>query len=129
MKNLRACRNRIRKLFPLTFQDAHVLKNTFGNLHGIYRVRAHFVESIKIDDRLNGQEISHPSFSKKTFLSTLLSACDYVLQFNFKIAHIADSVNTAADFLSRLELKVTGRSASKSGKMYKQCPLMSQHPP
>ena len=28
-------------------------------------------------------------------------------QFNFKIAHIAGSVNTAADFLSRLELKVT----------------------
>ena len=35
------------------------------------------------------------------------NACDYVLQFNFKIAHIAGSVNTAADFLSRLELKVT----------------------
>ena len=30
-----------------------------------------------------------------------------MLQFNFKIAHVAGSVNTAADFLSRLELKVT----------------------
>ena len=30
-----------------------------------------------------------------------------MLQFNFTIAHIAGSVNTAADFLSRLELKVT----------------------
>ena len=29
------------------------------------------------------------------------------MQFNFKIAHIAGSVNTAADFLSRLELKGT----------------------
>ena len=29
-----------------------------------------------------------------------------MLQFNFKIAHIAASVNAAADFLSRLELKV-----------------------
>ena len=28
-------------------------------------------------------------------------------QFNFEIAFIAGSVNTAADFLSRLELKVT----------------------
>ena len=37
------------------------------------------------------------------------NACDYVLQFNFKIAHIAGSVNTAADFFSRLELKVTER--------------------
>ena len=30
-----------------------------------------------------------------------------MLQFNSKGAHIAGSVNTAADFLSRLELKVT----------------------
>ena len=30
-----------------------------------------------------------------------------MLQFNFRIAHIAGSVNTAADFLSRRELKVT----------------------
>ena len=32
-----------------------------------------------------------------------------LLQFNFKLAHIACSVNTAADFLSRLELNVTER--------------------
>ena len=37
----------------------------------------------------------------------LWNACEYVLQFKFKLAHIAGSVNTAADFLSRLELKVT----------------------
>ena len=30
-----------------------------------------------------------------------------MLQFTFKIAHIAGLINTAADFLSRLELKVT----------------------
>ena len=30
-----------------------------------------------------------------------------MLQFNFKIAHIVGSVNTAADFLARRELKVT----------------------
>ena len=30
-----------------------------------------------------------------------------MLQFNFKTAHIAGSVNTAVDFFSRLELKVT----------------------
>ena len=32
-----------------------------------------------------------------------------MLQFNFKKAHIVGSVNTVADFLSRLELKVTER--------------------
>ena len=43
----------------------------------------------------------------KAIPSALCNACDYVLQINFKIAHIAGSVNTAADFLSRFELKVT----------------------
>ena len=46
-------------------------------------------------------------FQTKAIPPFLWNACDYVLQFNFKIAHIAGSVNRAADFLSRLELKVT----------------------
>ena len=46
-------------------------------------------------------------FQTKAIPPSLWNACDYVLQFNFKIPHIAGSVNTAADFLSRLELKVT----------------------
>ena len=46
-------------------------------------------------------------FQTKAIPPALWNACDYVLQFNFKIAHIAGSVNTAADFLSRLKLKVT----------------------
>ena len=46
-------------------------------------------------------------FQTKAIPPALWNACDYVLQVNFKIAHIAGSVNSAADFLSRLELKVT----------------------
>ena len=46
-------------------------------------------------------------FQTKDIPPALWNACDFVLQFNFKIAHIAGSVNTAADFLSGLELKVT----------------------
>ena len=46
-------------------------------------------------------------FQTKAIPPALWNACGYVLQFNFKIAHIAGSVNAAADFLSRLELKVT----------------------
>ena len=45
-------------------------------------------------------------FQTKAIPPSLWNACDYVLQFNFKIAHIAGSVNTSANFLSRLELKV-----------------------
>ena len=43
----------------------------------------------------------------KAIPPSLWIACDYVPQFNFKKAHIAFSLNTAADFLSGLELKVT----------------------
>ena len=46
-------------------------------------------------------------FQTKAIPPSLWNACDYVLQFNFEIAHIAGSNNTAADVLSRLELKVT----------------------
>ena len=46
-------------------------------------------------------------FQTKAIPSSLWNACDFVLQFNFILAHIADLVNTAADFLSRMELKVT----------------------
>ena len=46
-------------------------------------------------------------FQTKAIPPALWNACDYVLQFNFKTARIAGSVNIAADFLSRLELKVT----------------------
>ena len=46
-------------------------------------------------------------FQTKAIPPTLWNACDFVLQFNFKIAHIAGSINTAADFLSRLEHKFT----------------------
>ena len=48
-------------------------------------------------------------FQTKAIPPSLRNACDYVLQFNFKIAHNAGSVNTAVDFFSRLELKVTER--------------------
>ena len=55
-------------------------------------------------------------FQTKAIPPTLWNACDYVLQFNFKIAHIAGSVNTAAEFLSRLELKVTEKRRLKIRK-------------
>ena len=52
-------------------------------------------------------------FQTKAIPPALWNACDYVLQFNFKIAHFAGSVNTAADFLSRLELKVMDKIGLK----------------
>ena len=43
-------------------------------------------------------------FQTKSIPATLWNACEYVTQFNFIIAHIPDKNNTAADYLSRLEI-------------------------
>ena len=43
-------------------------------------------------------------FLNKDYATPLWNACDYVLQFKFGIMHAAGSQNTAANFLSRLEL-------------------------
>ena len=47
----------------------------------------------------------------------------YVLQFNFKIAHIAGSVNTAAEFLSRLELRVTEKIHLENREVVQTTPI------
>ena len=60
----------------------------------------------------------------KAIPPALWIACDYVLQFNFKIAHIAESVSTAADFLSRLELKVTEKIRLKMREDIQTTPLL-----
>ena len=62
-------------------------------------------------------------FQTKAIPPSLWNACDYVLQFNFKIAHIAGSVNTAADFLSRLELKVTEKIHLKTREDVQTTPI------
>ena len=46
-------------------------------------------------------------FQTKIIPPPLWNACDYVLQYNFGIAHIAGAMNTAADFLSRAEVNPT----------------------
>ena len=62
-------------------------------------------------------------FQTKAIPPALWNASDYVLQFNFKIAYIAGSVNTAADFLSRLELKVTEKIRLKMRKDIPTTPI------
>ena len=46
-------------------------------------------------------------FPAKLIPPALWNACDYVLQYNFVIAHVASSMNTAADFLSKTEVDPT----------------------
>ena len=46
-------------------------------------------------------------FQTKIIPPPLWNACDFVIQFNFVIAHIPGKNNTAADYLSRMELDPT----------------------
>ena len=46
-------------------------------------------------------------FQTKANPASIWMLCHYLLQISLKVVFIADSVNTTADFLSRLELKVT----------------------
>ena len=62
---------------------------------------------------LTGKKSVIGFFQTKVLPSSLWNACDYVLQFDFKNAHIAGSVNTAADFLSMLEQKITAKICLK----------------
>ena len=62
-------------------------------------------------------------FRTKAIPPSVRNACDYVLQFNFKIAHIAGSVNTAADFHSRLQLKIAERIRLKIRKDVQTTPI------
>ena len=50
-------------------------------------------------------------------------ACDYVLQFNFEKTHIAGSVNTAVDCISRLELRVTKKKRLKIREEIQTAPI------
>ena len=62
-------------------------------------------------------------FQTKAIPPALWNASDYVLQFNFKVAHSAGSVNTAADFLSRLEIKVTEKIRLKIREVIQTTPI------
>ena len=62
-------------------------------------------------------------FQTKATPPSLWNTCDYVLQFNFKIAHIAGSVNTTADFFSPLQLKVTERIRLKIREVVQTIPI------
>ena len=62
-------------------------------------------------------------FQAKAIAPALRNARDYGLQFNFKIAHTNGSLNRAADFLSRLELKVTQLVRLKNRKDIQTTPI------
>ena len=62
---------------------------------------------------LHRQQIPYTFFPTKAISPALWNSCDYVLQFYFKIAQIAGSVNLRLILFSRLEFKVTEKICLK----------------
>ena len=96
------------KVFSLAQLKMSIYSKEFLAIYMAFLEFAHILwETSKTTIVLTDNKSVTRFFQTKAIPPSLWNACDYVLQFNFKIAHIFVSVNTAADFLSRLELKVT----------------------
>ena len=96
------------KIFSPAQLKMSIYSKEFLAIYMAFREFAHISwEATKPTIALTDNKSVTRFFQTKAIPPTLWNACDYVWQFNFKITHIAGSVNTAADFLSRLELKVT----------------------
>ena len=101
-----------------------IYSKDFLTIYKAFLEFAHFLwEATKPTIVLTDNKFVTRFFQTKAIPPALWNACDYVLQFNFKIAHIAGSVKTAADFLSRLELKVTKKIRLKIRKDIQTTPI------
>ena len=96
------------KLFSPAQLKMSIYSKEFLAIYMAFQEFAHMLwETTKLTNVLTDNKSVTRIFQTKAIPPSSWNACDYMLQINFKIAHIAGSVNTAADFLSRLELKVT----------------------
>ena len=85
---------------------------------------AHFLwEATKPTIVLTDDKLVARFFQTKAIPPAVWNECDYVLQFNFKIAYTAGSVKTAADFLYRLEFKVTEKICLKIREKIQTTPI------
>ena len=100
-EDLLACCVWIEKFLPRTTKNVDLLERSLRNLHGFHDFAHNLCEATKPTIVLTDNKSLTRFFQAKAFPPSFWNACDYVLQFIFKIAHIAGSVNRAADFLSR----------------------------
>ena len=59
---------------------------------------------LRANNCLDRQYFSHQVFQTKMIPRSLLKVCDFVSQFHFKKPHVPERLNTAVDFLSRLDI-------------------------
>ena len=118
-ENVCPCGIWLKKFLPCTTQHVHLLKRFFGNYIAILEFAHILWEATKPTIVLtDNKSVTRFFQTKEAIPPTLWNACDYVLQFNFKIAHSA-----GADFLSRLKLKVKEKICLKIRKDIHKTPI------
>ena len=111
------------KIFSPAQTKMSIYSKEFSVTYMFFLEFAHFLwEASKSTIVLTDNKSVTRFFQTKAIPPFLWNACDYVLQFNFEIAHFAVSVNTAAAFFPDWNGKSQRKSISKSGRMYKQQP-------
>ena len=112
------------KLFSSAQLKMSIYSKEFLAIYMAYLEIAHVSwEAKKLTIVLKDNKSITRFFQTKAIPPSLWSACNYVLQFIFKIAHLAGSVNTTADFFSRLELKVTEKIHLKIWQVVPTTPI------
>ena len=101
-ENLHPICLRITRVLSVLAEYVDIQQRIPCHLPRVPRVQSHPVGNDTADATTNRQQIGNEVFSKN-HPPTLWNACDYELQFRFRIMHVAEWQNIAADFLSRLE--------------------------
>ena len=107
MENVRPRGVWIKKLFARATRSAIFSKGSLTNFLALFELAHILWKATEPTIVLTDNKSATPFSQTEAILPALWNACDYVRPFNFEIADIAVSVNTAADSLSRLEFEVT----------------------
>ena len=75
-----------------------------SNILCVQGVRTHLLGTPKPVIILTDYKLVTRFFQTKIIPAPLWNACDFVIQYNFTIAHIPGKNTTAADYLSRMEV-------------------------
>ena len=115
MKLENAHHRSVRSMFwPTRFEISIYLKNTLTFYMAVLDFTHILRDATKPTVLLTDNNPSTNFIQTRVVPPTLWMACDDMLPFNFKTAHIAGWINTAVDVLSGLELKVTEKFRLKS---------------
>ena len=103
-KDIRPSRVWIQNILAVTNQNVDICQRIPGYIFRIHGIQPRLVGIGQTSHRPNSQQICYTFFQTKIIPPALWNACGFVLQFNFTIANVPGRMNTAADFLSRLDL-------------------------